>query len=46
MFEGAGQENNRRPGTENVMLISGMARALEVCNVKMQDDMESSALNI
>ena len=46
VFEGAGQENNRRPGTENVMLISGMARALEVCGIKMQDDMENSALNI
>jgi len=38
LMEGGPQENNRRPGTENVPAIVGMAKAAEIAAANMEKD--------
>lgn len=38
VLAGAGQENGRRPGTENVAYIVGLGRAAEIARARLADD--------
>ena len=38
MIEGGAQERGKRPGTENLPAIMGMAKALEEATARLQDD--------
>jgi cysteine desulfurase len=40
LLNGGGQERGRRPGTENVPLAVGLARAVEICREEMNGEVE------
>ncbi|HEY6953452.1 MAG TPA: aminotransferase class V-fold PLP-dependent enzyme, partial [Bacteroidota bacterium] len=38
LMKGGPQESNRRPGTENIPLAVGFAKAIEICAERMEED--------
>ena len=38
LLHGGGQERGRRAGTENVLLAAGLARAIQICGERMEED--------